>query len=367
MRYLLFAVGLLLSSVAAFYSVTGLAFVFAGAFWPVVVMGASLEAGKIMAASWVFRQWRTAPRALVAYLSLGVLLLMLLTGIGIFGYLTRAYLAQQAPIAALVTEKTVAERTLALARQDYDRVAAEVQSFASGQTTTNQVIGKLTQTDRLVGRNGAVSVLRTQQTLEADARARLRNASETLAHAEEGVAAVDRQTRAQTVDVGPLMFAAKAYYGTTDLATMDKVVTAFILLILAVFDPMAIALLLAAQSMTPTGASPPSAPHEEDAVTQAKMDAAWQEMVEKVSAQVERENDSPVSQEESLPTRAVPSDLRDLSEHTVQGRETYEPATLIEVDATTDTDDISPAVLPTQLPLERPKLRSRRTRTAPKR
>jgi hypothetical protein len=368
-RGILFLVGLTLSCVAAFYSVTGLAFVFAGAFWPVVIMGGALEAAKLTAASWVFRHWKTAPKTLVTYLSVGVLLLMLLTGVGIFGYLSRAYLVQQAPIVALAAENAAAERTATVARAEYDRAVAEVQSFDGVQSTTNQVIGKLAETQRLGGRNGAVSVLRSQQALQADARARLSTASDALKAAEQGVAEVEQRMRLQTVDVGPLMFAAKAYYGNSDVATMDKVVTAFIILILAVFDPMAIALLLAAQAVNDQitdAVTAPVNPQITDAVTQNKIDRAWEEMVEEVEQRIEREQD--MHPEEHVPAQVANT----LYEERVPGKATFEPATI--VDATddapilptnTETDDLAKPEIGHQI-VERP-LRQRRTRTAPKR
>lgn len=250
LRVLLYVVGLVLSTVAAFYSVTGLAFVFAGAFWPVVIMGGALEAAKLIGASWVFRSWRTAPRLLTGYVSIGIVLLMLLTGVGIFGYLSRAYLIQQAPVAQLTSEIDSAQRAVTLAQAQYDRDVTALNALSQGQTT-DKVIGKLTESNRLTGTSGAVSVLKTQQSLQQAARKQLTTSSAELAAAQQTLAAAQTKSQLQTVDLGPLMFAAKAWYGTSDVATMDKVVRWFILLIMLVFDPMAIALLLAAQQRGP--------------------------------------------------------------------------------------------------------------------
>ena len=375
-RSILFVVGLTLSCVAAFYSVTGLAFVFAGAFWPVIVMGTTLEAAKIAAASWVFRHWRTASKPLVVYLSLGVVLTMLLTGIGIFGYLSRAYLIQQAPIARLHAERALVERDVIAARDDYARDEARLKELSAGQTT-DSLVNKLAESNRLSGRNGALSLLRQQRELQSQARETLAISSDNLGAMEKTAAALDADIAEASVDVGPLMFAAKAYYGNSDLTTMDRVVTVFILIILAIFDPMAIALLLAAQtefpsrmfdqrvdSETPTADTPAQArtPHE---------DAEWNALVTKVSDQIDREqldelNGHPTSHDSDAPTRHSSDVFRDLSEQTMRGYETHEPTSVMEIDASTDTEDISPAELPRQLPLERPNTRGRRTRTAPK-
>lgn len=264
---LLYVVGFALSCVAAFYSVTGLAFVFAGAFWPVVIMGSALESAKLVAASWVFRNWSRASRGLLTYLSIGVFLLMLLTGVGIFGYLSRAYLIQQAPVTQTMTDVASAERAVALAQAQYDRDAQAAKELNAGQTT-DKVIGKLTDTDRLTGSSGAVTLLKTQQALQQAARKQLTASSAELAAAQKALATVQTSAQLQTVDLGPLMFAAKAWYGTSDVATMDKVVRWFILLIMCVFDPMAIALLLAAQQRTSAAnVTAPVNPQITDAVT----------------------------------------------------------------------------------------------------
>ena len=247
MRFFCFTVGLTLAGVAAFYSVTGLAYIFASVFWPIVVMGTTLEAAKLVAASWVFRTWRQAPKLLVAYLTTGVLLLMLITDIGIFGYLSRAYLEQQAPLTLLASSNTAAERDADLARAQYERDDAALTAFVEGDTA-NAVIEELTAYARLTGTNGAVEVLRSQNAIQRELQANLQVSSAALAAAERAFAEVEQETQIQRVDVGPLLFVAKAYYGNEDLSTMDTVATAFILLILVVFDPMAIALLLAAQT-----------------------------------------------------------------------------------------------------------------------
>jgi hypothetical protein len=376
-RPILFVVGLTLSCVAAFYSVTGLAFVFAGAFWPVVVMGTTLEAAKVAAASWVFRYWKTASKPLVVYLSLGVVLTMLLTGIGIFGYLSRAYLIQQAPIARIHAERALIERDVIAAREVYARDDARLKELSAGQTT-DSLVNKLAESNRLSGRNGALSLLRQQQELQSQARQALAYSSDNLGAMEKTAAALDADIAEASVDVGPLMFAAKAYYGNSDLTTMDRVVTVFILIILMIFDPMAIALLLAAQSEFPSRVFDPNTSETSTPITDTPAhtrapheDAEWNALVTKVSDQIDREqldelNGHPTHHDSGAHGQRSSEVFRDLSEQTMRGYETHEPTSVMEIDASTDTEDISPAELPRQLPLERPNTRGRRTRTAPK-
>ena len=98
MVYLTFLSALLLSGIAEYYSVIGLASIFPGAFWPVIIMGGTLGFAKIVTTSWVYRNWNTAPRALKYYLTGAVVILMLITSMGIFGYLSKAHLEHASDI-----------------------------------------------------------------------------------------------------------------------------------------------------------------------------------------------------------------------------------------------------------------------------
>ena len=83
-----------ISGVAIFYSVIGLATIFPGAYWPVIIMGSVLEIGKLITASWLYRQWKFTPFLLKTYLTTAVIILSLITSMGIFGFLSKAHLEQ---------------------------------------------------------------------------------------------------------------------------------------------------------------------------------------------------------------------------------------------------------------------------------
>ena len=85
-----------ISGVAIFYSVIGLATIFPGAFVPVVIMGGVLEVGKLITASWLYRNWKFTPFMLKTYLTTAVIVLSLITSMGIFGFLSKAHIEQTA-------------------------------------------------------------------------------------------------------------------------------------------------------------------------------------------------------------------------------------------------------------------------------
>ncbi len=93
-----------ISGVAIFYSVIGLATIFPGAFWPVVIMGSVLEVGKLVTASWLYRNWRHTRWLLKTYLTAAVIVLICITSMGIFGFLSKAHLEQN------LAEDTVTQR-----------------------------------------------------------------------------------------------------------------------------------------------------------------------------------------------------------------------------------------------------------------
>ena len=92
MIFLTLLIALALSGVAAYYSVIGLAAIFPGSFLPIVIMGSTLEAAKLVTVSWLYRNWKVAHFGMKSYLTVATVILMLITSMGIFGYLSKAHL-----------------------------------------------------------------------------------------------------------------------------------------------------------------------------------------------------------------------------------------------------------------------------------
>ena len=97
MTYLLFVTALGLSAVAAYYSIMGLVAIFAAAATPIFIMGSLLEASKLVVASWLYRSWKDVPRLMKIYFTTALVILMMLTSMGIFGFLSKAHLDQAIP------------------------------------------------------------------------------------------------------------------------------------------------------------------------------------------------------------------------------------------------------------------------------
>ena len=107
-----------ISGVAIFYSVIGLATIFPGAFWPVIIMGSVLEVGKLITASWLYRQWKFTPFLLKTYLTTAVVVLSLITSMGIFGFLSKAHLEQNLAGDTLVQRVSIINDKIEISTDD---------------------------------------------------------------------------------------------------------------------------------------------------------------------------------------------------------------------------------------------------------
>ena len=224
---------LAISAVAAYFSIVGLAAIFAASYVPVVVMASTLEVGKLVAAAWLHRHWKQAPGLLKTYLVSAVLVLMLITSIGIFGFLSKGHLEQALP------QENI---TLQLSRIDQQLQANQV-TIARYQTALNQLDASIAA---LIQNNRITQSLqqRTQQQQErAEIQARLAQLEAQNTDLQNQKLQLQTQSVAVQAKLGPLLYVAPLL-GLSDL---DGAVRIVIIAIMFAFDPVAISLLLAAQ------------------------------------------------------------------------------------------------------------------------
>lgn len=235
-------VAIVLSAVAAYYSILGLTAIFAAAFWPVVIMGGALEAGKIMSAVWLHRNWYRAGAVYRVYLTVAVTVLMLLTSMGIFGFLSKAHLDQAVPLGAvsqqveIIDEKIRTQRdAIEVARRALSQLDASVDQVLA-RSTTEQGAERSAQLRRQQGRE--------RQQLQQD----IQRAQAEIAQLTAERAPIASELRQVEAEVGPIRYVAALIYGNNaDKDLLESAVRWVIILIVLVFDPLAIALILAAQ------------------------------------------------------------------------------------------------------------------------
>jgi len=232
-------VALVVSGVSAYFSIIGLTTLFAAAFIPVVIMGGALEVGKLVTVSWLHRNWHSCPWLLKSYLSVAVVVLMFITSMGTFGFLSRAHIEQQLSIStgdadkiAIIDSQIESEKNII---SDYDKQIAQIDDALSKITEKGRGESSLQAADKQ---------RKTRNELVAKKNSSIQKTSDLKAE-RIGLSSAIKKTEAE---VGPLRYIAEAVYGggraTND--QLDAAVRMVIILLVVVFDPLAVVLLIAA-------------------------------------------------------------------------------------------------------------------------
>jgi hypothetical protein len=239
MIFLTFLSAFLLSGIAAYYSVIGLAAIFPGSFWPVVIMGSSLEFAKLITASWLYRNWTTAHNLLRVYLTVAVVVLMLITSMGIFGFLTKAHMEHSADVGPLVDKVSLYNEKIAMQRET---IASSKAALSQMDTQVNDIMSK-GDSEKSVERS--VTIRRQQAKERASLQKDIETANKEIQILSEEKAPLAAQLKREEADVGPIKYIAALIYGDSlDNGIIDKAVRLVILLIILVFDPLAVLLLI---------------------------------------------------------------------------------------------------------------------------
>jgi len=207
-----FASAIALSAVAAYYSVIGLAQIFPGSYWPIIIMGSVLEISKLITVSWLYNNWNDTVRIMRYYFLIAVILLMLITSMGIFGYLSKAHLDTNVNINANSVQLKTLETQERIAKE---RLNYLLQRAGDPATATKKIDTQI-------------------QEVQADLK-KLSNEKLPLLSEENILMA----------EVGPIQYIAELFYTKDDAGFIDKAVRLVILIIIVVFDPLAILLLIA--------------------------------------------------------------------------------------------------------------------------
>lgn len=254
-NYLVLAIAILLSAVAAYYSIIGLTTIFVSAFIPIVIMGSSLEAAKVVAASWIYRNWHTAPKLIKYYLVAAIAVLMLITSMGTFGYLSKAHMDQAVPTGGIQDKIAIIDEKIKVAK---DNIDANRKALKQMDDAVDQVMGRSADEK---GADKAVAIRRGQAKERARLLSEIATEQKVVTQLSEERAPIAAEVRKVEAEVGPIKYIAELIYGEATDDILDKAVRWVILLIVAVFDPLAIVLLIAANhslnSETPPVVQPP--------------------------------------------------------------------------------------------------------------
>ena len=240
--YFTLCVALVISSIAEYYSIIGLTAIFSAAFWPIVIMGASLGVGKLTAAVWLKLNWERASWAYKCYLVPAVAILMLLTSIGCFGYLSKAHSDQSLVSGDSMAKVAIYDEKIKISK---DNIDANRKALKQMDEAVDQVMGRSSDEK---GADKAVAVRRSQQKERVRLQSEIQAEQKTITSLGEEAAPLRAEFRKVESEVGPIKYIAALVYGDNpDSSVLEKAVRLVIIIIVAVFDPLALVLILAAQ------------------------------------------------------------------------------------------------------------------------
>jgi len=229
--------GIAISIIAAGYSIIGLATLFAGAAVPIIAMGSALEVGKLVAASWLYQNWKSdVPRLLKVYLFSAIIVLIFITSMGIFGFLSKAHLDQVQPTSGNTIKITTIDNQITRQQNIIDRSEKTLQQldksievYLNNEYATRGLKERQKQEEERTQLNNAIN-----------------NASNEIARLSNEKATLQLEQDKIEAEVGPIKYVAELIYGDDAKSHFDSAVRIVILILIFVFDPLAVLLLIAA-------------------------------------------------------------------------------------------------------------------------
>ena len=227
---------LAISTVAAYYSIIGLMAIFAGATTAIAIMGIVLEIGKLICASWTFQNWKTSPLSIRSYFISAIVVLMLITSLGIFGFLSRAHITQSSPTS--------------LMEERIERINLKVNQR---QNQVNRYQGRLDTLDKALERYielGAISKGLAKIGAMDNETNLLKTKISNLEMEIDGL--TDEKYVLKTnislaeVETGPIRYVASMLYDDVSESQLEEAVRWIIILLIFVFDPLAVIMVIAA-------------------------------------------------------------------------------------------------------------------------
>lgn len=245
--------GLCISAVAIYYSVAGLVSIFAAAAIPIIVMGVTLEISKLVATIWLKQNWFIAPRFIKYYLLLAITVLMLITSMGIFGYLSKAHTDQTLVSGDVQAKISLIDEKIKIERENIDNaqsVIKQMDAAVNGVISTGDQQIKLKDGSTRIQSSAerSLQIRRSQAKDRAALTKQIEEAQSRIVKLQEEAAPIRAEVRKVEAEVGPIKYIAALIYGDNpDVNLLERAVRWVIIIIVAVFDPLAVILLLASQ------------------------------------------------------------------------------------------------------------------------
>jgi hypothetical protein len=240
---ILLLTALVISGIAGYFSIIGLTYIFSASPLPIFIMGAALEVGKLVTASYVYRQWDSINVLMRTYFIISVIVLSLLTSMGIFGFLSKAHSDQNLVSGDVLAKVAIYDEKIKISREN---IESDRKAIKQLDDAVDQVMGRSTDEK---GADKAVAIRRGQSKERSRLIADIEAEQKKITSLNEERAPIAAEMRKVEAEVGPIKYIAAFMYGATDASILEKAVSWMIILIIVVFDPLAILLVIGANSM----------------------------------------------------------------------------------------------------------------------
>ena len=236
LAYLTLLTALAISGVAAYYSIIGLVAIFSASVIPIAVMGVVLETGKLVTAAWLYHYWKKVNKLLKTYLISAVIILMFITSMGIFGFLSKAHIEQT----TVQSDNTLQIESIdsQISRQQKDIERAELQLTLLDDALKKYVeLGAVTK---------SINARKGQEEERNALTSTINDATNTIASLTKQKYELRTKENELIAEVGPIKYIAELVYGNSETNTLEEAVRWVIIIIVFVFDPLAVLLLISA-------------------------------------------------------------------------------------------------------------------------
>ena len=232
-RLALFA-GVFISGISAWYSISGLTSIFAGAFWSIIIMGTALELGKVITAAYLYRNWKDMPLIMKSYFTASVIVLMFITSMGTFGYLSRAHIEQNSSAYDIEAKLERVDQSISRERT---RITRAEESLRQLDNAVDIMISKDQATKGLQSRRAQEQERSTINQLIKDSQNNIDKLLDERMPLGQAMRDIQRE-------VGPIRYVAELIYGRSDSRLLDSAVRGIIILLVLVLDPLSLLLIM---------------------------------------------------------------------------------------------------------------------------
>ena len=227
---------LAISAVAAYYSIIGLIAIFSAAVIPIAVMGVVLELGKLVTASWLYHYWKRVPKLLKGYLISAVVVLMFITSIGIFGFLSKAHIEQT----TITSDKSIEIQSVVSA---IERHKKDINRAEFSLSLLDDALKKYTELGAVTK---GLNARKDQEVERNELNKSIQSSTEQIATLTKTKFGLQKEQLQIESEVGPIRYIAELIYGESSQSVLEDAVRWVIIIIVFVFDPLAVLLLISA-------------------------------------------------------------------------------------------------------------------------